>query len=266
MLAQRAGKRLLVVWFLGWLAAGSASLQAGDWANQRVVGPVVCRADFSLAPYEGVLTEVAALQHELERTLALPVAREPVEVYLFRNEQQYAEYLRHRYPQAPYRRAMFVKASGSPGQVFVFGGKELSVDLRHESTHAFLNVALPQVPLWLDEGLAEYFEVPAAKRAFENPHLSLSFRTEIQFGRVPRLADLEGRQDLAGMSAVDYRNAWAWVHFMFHGPRAAHEELVDFVAEVAAGREPTPLSVRLRQRLPQLNQAFLHHFRTWQRR
>jgi hypothetical protein len=43
--------------------------------------------------------------------------------------------------------------------VFAYRGEDFETDLRHECTHALLNAALPVVPLWLDEGLAEYFEV-----------------------------------------------------------------------------------------------------------
>ena len=167
-------------------------------------------------------------------------------------------------PGVPYRRALYVKAAG-PGRVYVYRSKELPVDLRHESTHALLHAALPMVPLWLDEGLAEYFEVPADKRAFENPHLSALFKTEIQWGKVPPLASLEARRNLAEMTTVDYRNAWAWVHFMFHGPRAAHEELVRYLADIAAERPVAPLSQRLAERLPDLDEQFRQHFHTWRR-
>ena len=48
--------------------------------------------------------------------------------------------------------------------------RELAVDLRHETTHAVLHGLLPMVPLWLDEGLAEYFEAPEANRLQRHPH------------------------------------------------------------------------------------------------
>jgi hypothetical protein len=246
-------------------SAGLKGAVAASWADQRSFGPVVCRADFALTGYEGLFREVAAVQLELQRTLGIAPARQPIEVFLFRDEAAYARNFQSHFPSVSYRRALFVKPSG-PGQVFVFRGKELAVDLRHECTHAFLHAALPVVPLWLDEGLAEYFEVPADKRAFDNPHLSLLFKTEIQFGKVPRLADLEARRNLADMSATNYRDAWAWVHFMLHGPREAHEELVRYAADLAAGREPGELGPRLARRLPDIEQRFVRHFRAWQRK
>ena len=44
--------------------------------------------------------------------------------------------------------------------VYTYWGNRIQQDLRHELTHAILHSVLKDVPLWLDEGLAEYFEVP----------------------------------------------------------------------------------------------------------
>ena len=38
-------------------------------------------------------------------------------------------------------------------------------------THAILNASLRYVPIWLDEGLAKYFETPRGDRATQNPFL-----------------------------------------------------------------------------------------------
>ncbi len=258
----RCAARALGLALLLLLAAPAV---AANWTDQRHLGPLVCRADFPLDGYDGLFQDLVSLQQELQRTLAVAPAREPVELYLFRDKDSYVEYLHSHLPGVPFRRALYVKAAG-PGRVYVYRSEDLPVDLRHESTHALLHAALPAVPLWIDEGLAEYFEVPAAQRAFDNPHLNLLFKAEVQFGRVPSLSVLESRRDLSEMTATDYRNAWAWVHFMFHGPKDAHAELVRFLAESAAGRTPQPLSVVLPQKLPDLDQQFLQHFRNWQRK
>ena len=60
----------------------------------------------------------------------------------------------------PYRPALFILEGGSPG-VYTYRKPDLDIDVRHECTHALLHSALPVVPLWLDEGIAKYFEVPA---------------------------------------------------------------------------------------------------------
>ena len=65
--------------------------------------------------------------------------------------------LRYYFPELPPRRAFFL-AQGDQRIVYTYLGPRLEEDLRHEATHALLRGRFGDVPLWLDEGLAEYFE------------------------------------------------------------------------------------------------------------
>jgi len=77
---------------------------------------------------------------------------------------------------------------------------------------------------------------------------------------------LEEQSELNDMGAVEYRFAWAWVHFMLHGPLAVHRALVSYLADIRQGDEPGPLSERLHAAIPQLNEWMIQHFKHWQRR
>jgi hypothetical protein len=233
---------------------------AQSW-DQRTAGPFVARADFSLDECSGLLGELNQIQNELVRVLGLPQPRETVELILFRDEARYRALVRQRFPNVPYRRALFIKGSGS-GAVYAFRGPELPVDLRHEATHGLLHATLPMVPLWLDEGLAEYFEVQYDERASGNPHQA-ALKWNLRLGMTPHLAKLEAKRDVAEMSASDYRDAWAWVHFMLHGPSEAHQELVQFLGDIRAGTPPGQLSQRLERRLPGLEKRLVAHFKNW---
>ncbi len=241
----------------------AAMAQAAGWVDERTSAPFVCHADFQLGEYEALFAELAQLQLDLSRTLGVATAREPVEVFLFHNEQSYRRYLEVRLPQVPYRRALFVKGSG-PGKIYAYQSKELAVDVRHECTHGLLHSALPMVPLWLDEGLAEYFEVPEDQRAFGNPHLKW-IRLDARLGRIPKLAQIEAKHDVSEMTSTDYRHAWAWTHFMLHGPTEAREELVKFLADIRANNPPGKLSERLENRLPGVDKRLADHFKNWKR-
>lgn len=246
------------------LCVASRHGRAGaEWTDGRICGPFLCRAEFPLAPVKGLLAELAQLQAELVRQLGVPPARQPIEIFLFRDESSYRRHLKRHLPEVPYRRALYVKGRG-PGRVLAYRHARLPVDLRHECTHALLHAVLPVVPLWLDEGLAEYFEVPASRRAFDNPHLG-ALRWNLRLGMVPRMEGLEKRRSLSEMGCSDYRAAWAWVHFMLHGPPEAHEELVRYLADLHASAPPGLLSQRLRRRLPNTQQHLVAHFKTWER-
>ena len=205
--------------------------------------------------------QMATLQQDLTKDLRIAPASEPIHLFLFERKSTYEDYLALHFPGVPYRRALFIKERG-PGMVFAYLSTDFETDVRHESTHALLHATLPLVPLWLDEGLAEYFEEPASERADNSPHLS-KVTWAARFGQTPDLAELEQIGSLASMGATQYRHAWAWVHFMLHGPAEAHDELVSFLSAIQSYSPPGVLSDRLRQRIPDLDERFREHFRTW---
>jgi len=236
---------------------------AQAWEDQKVSGPFVCRAEFPLSGMEGLMAELAQIQGDLAKYLGIPPTQESIDLYLFRDKQSYSRFLEQHFPKVPHRRALYLKGRGT-GMVFAYRNPEFQIDVRHECTHALLHASLPVVPLWLDEGLAEYFEVPAGERAFDNPHLT-SLKWNLWFGGVPRMENLESVGSLEGMRQAEYRSSWAWVHFMLHGSRAAHAELVGYLKDIQAHTPPGLLSQRLRQHVPGVEQRFTAHFKSWRR-
>jgi len=233
------------------------------WVDRRTYGPFQCAAAFPLASMDGFFQELSRLEEELQRTLAVPPTRANVDVLLLADESSHRGYISQLYPRAPYRRALYVQRGGQ-GAVYAYQHPELAVDLRHECTHALLHANLPMVPLWLDEGLAEYFEMPEAKRAFEHPHLS-TLRWNLRLGMLQTVESLEAHSEVDDMGGVEYRFAWAWVHFMLHGPLAVHRALVEYLAEIRCGSDPGLLSPRLRAAIPNLDQRMVEHFKHWRR-
>lgn len=251
-----AGRVAIVLLVLA-MRPGDASV--AGWTDARVVGPLICRADFPLDRLDSILNDLAGLQTDLMRVLGVPVAKEPIQLYLFHDKATYSRYLSRYLPNVPYRRALYVKSQGQ-GSVFAYWSRDFEIDLRHECTHALLHASLSVVPLWLDEGLATYFEVPDRQRATGNPHLT-SIRWNLKWGPPPQLDMLERKASVAEMGRAEYRDCWAWVHFMIHGPHEAHEELVGMLADIRSGTPSGMLSARLQQRLPDLQQRFVEHFR-----
>jgi hypothetical protein len=241
--------------------ASHAGLAENRWPDERAAGAFHCHANFQLYQFDRLWREMAKLEQDLTRQLRISPVEEPIHLFLFEDRQTYRDYLKLHFPGVPYRRALYIKERG-PGMVFAHQNAEFENDVRHESTHAVLHASLPVVPLWLDEGLAEYFEVPASQRAFDSPHLS-KVRWAARFGQMPKLESLEGLGELTEMGPAEYRHAWAWVHFMLHGPAEAHLELTSFLNAIQALSPPGVLSERLRQKIPDLNDRFVDHFRNW---
>lgn len=205
------------------------------------------------------MAELADLQQDLVKLLGAAQSQETVHLFLFQEKATYQAYLERHFPKVPYRRALFIKARG-PGMVFAWRGEDFEVDVRHECTHALLHAWLKSVPLWLDEGLAEYFEVPHEDRAGRHPHLA-AVRALVASGELPRLEALAELAEISEMGREEYRDAWAWVHFALHGPRASQDEFQRHLADLAAGADSEALGIRLRRRLPDLNRLVAAHFR-----
>lgn len=233
------------------------------WIDTRQVGVFTIQATFPLSKYDRLFQELPELQRELSRTLAIPPARNPIHVYLFSSAEQYKTYTQRHFPKVPYRPALFIWEGGAPG-VYTYRKADLDVDLRHECTHALLHSVLSVVPLWLDEGLAKYFEVPASQRVYHHPYFNdLKWKWSLRLGMVRTIESLEEREALVELDAADYRYSWAWVHFMLHGPEPAHSELVNYLAcyqrSVPAGK----LSVRLAEATPHPTEQMIQHFKHW---
>lgn len=255
----------------GWwlLVALSAAVGAAPacaephWVDHRTHGPFRFHATFPMESLTPLFKELSSLELELQRTLAVPPAGKPVDVYLFDDEDSHRTALGQLYPRVPYRRALYVNRSNQ-ASIYAYWQPELAVDVRHECTHALLHSNLPMVPLWLDEGLAKYFELPESQRAFAHPYLS-KLRWNVRFGMVRSIESLESCRDLEEMELEEYRFSWAWVHFMLHGPLPAHRALVHYLRDIERGDPPGKLSERLRAAIPDLEDHFAAHFKRWKR-
>lgn len=245
---------LTILTVLAWAATAGAV----DWVDEQEIGIYVFRAEFPLRDVEALVVELGELQKDIESTLDLKCRERKIEVHLFSSRWNFNRYIRANVPEGVGRQALFV-AGNDVGKVYAFRHPDFETDMRHETTHALLHNALPYVPLWLDEGLAEYFERPAPLRAQKRSRQDgiggLLNR------RIAPLPQLEAESKLADFTLTDYRDARCWVHFLLHGPPEAHAALEEFLATIPTGREPTPLSVSLQRRLPDLDQRFQQHFR-----
>jgi hypothetical protein len=238
--------------------------QPGGWTDTRTLGPFICWSDFPLGEVQPLLDELGQLQADLTETLGVPPAAERIHIYLLHGKATYNQFLTRNFPKVDHRRALYVKEDG-PGMVLAHRNPDLAVDLRHECTHALLHAVLPVVPLWLDEGLAKYFEAPRAKRAFGHPYLS-SVQWSVRLAGVASVEDLERKSGLSEMGNSEYRSAWAWVHFLLHGSPQGRAELIGYLADLRLGKATTSFSSRLRERIPAAEWCLATHFKTWKPR
>lgn len=253
-----------------WLALGAYVFIAitGCQANLRTASLLPSRpvlqtptlrvmTDVKLDKNHRLLRDLANLREELAAMLDLPEQKQPVNIYLFPDEARYTEFMRKTYPRLQPRRAYFV---GTPHElaVYTYWGDKIQEDLRHEYTHGVLHASLKDVPLWLDEGLAEYFEVTEAADGLNRVYAT-RLVSNLKRGWQPNLSKLEQMENVSDMSSEDYQEAWAWVHFLMHDSDDSRQVLVDYLRELRTTPVPGPLSTRLRAIIPHADVRFASH-------
>lgn len=221
------------------------------------VSKFVFYADVPLAPSDPIFRELEELPEQVQRELRLPAGNTVVQVFLFDDQEKYEAFMRDRFPWLPVRRAYFIGDQKRPGaagdlQVYTWMGEHLRTDLRHELTHALLHEVLKSVPLWLDEGLAGYFEQPPGNDGLNPDHLD-RLRKERP---VYDLARLEKIGQVGDMGKPEYREAWAWVHFCLRGgdPKV-RRVLLDYLQDLRSAPSPSPLLPRFRDVVPEPERA-----------
>ena len=215
-------------------------------------------SDVELRKDHALIQDLIQLRQDVAHELQLPLEGRDVVVYVFADKPKYQKYLDKTYPGLPPRRAYFV---GTPRElaVYTFWGDNIQEDLRHEFTHGLLHAQLKDVPLWLDEGLAEYFEVPRSTPNAVNREYARKLGIAIANNWEPDLERLESLQDVIQMQRADYQESWAWVHFLLHNSDDSHEVLLNHLQELRENPHPTPLSIALHDTLPEVNNRYLSH-------
>lgn len=216
-------------------------------------------SDFEIQKNLPIFRELANLREQVYKELQLPPANTIVQVFLFEDKERYERFMQLKYPDLPKRRAFFVAQPRRLGGaedllVYTYWGERIQQDLRHELTHALLHCVLKDVPLWLDEGLAEFFEVPPGWNGVNLQHVE-QMRGKNKFD----LERLEQLQDVQQMNPAEYREAWAWTHLMLRSTPQARQVLVTYLQDLRSGARPGALKPRLEKVHAALDTALERH-------
>ena len=160
---------LVLPLLLGWI--GCATFDRGQTlvpSRYKVrTGEFLLQSNSPMTNDSSAVRCLQALERDVEQHLGFrpPVTEHPVEIYVLEDRSAFDHFLKFYHPELPPRRAFFL-GQGEDRVVYTYTNPRLEEDLRHEGTHAMLHGAFGDIPLWLDEGLAEYFEtdLSAARR------------------------------------------------------------------------------------------------------
>jgi hypothetical protein len=159
-----------------------------------------------------------------------------------------------------YRRVEdYVASGGPPGTAGVFDRRSLRAvageklddrawsTIQHEGFHQFAQHVIhdTNLPIWVNEGLAEYFgEAAFTGDGFVSglmpPWRVARVKKHLEAGRFKPIAEmmaLSHAQWNAEMDVVNYDQAWAMVQFLAHGDDGRYQQAFErFMSELGRGR------------------------------
>jgi hypothetical protein len=228
--------------------------------NSFRISQFVFNSDVPIDKNQPIFKELGALREQVAKDLVLPPSSTLVQVNLFETRDKFEAFMHSKWPDLPKRRAFFVgqpKRLGGADDLYVytFWGDHIQKDLRHELTHALLHAVLKDVPIWLDEGLAEYYEMPPSSAGVNYQHLEELRKPGTKFA----LDRLEKLTEVAEMTPAEYREAWAWTHLMLKSTPQARQTLLAYLQELRTNPRPAPLRPRLERVFVNLDDALARH-------
>ncbi|MCS7159066.1 MAG: hypothetical protein RMJ19_01215 [Gemmatales bacterium] len=253
--SQRSEERkptglLGITWFLLVFAnclTGSVPGQGNDWPWQAQSGPFLVCADGPVRHLDALAQELLELSERLQTELGVPLRIERIRLYLFHDREMYEQFLLQNVPHLTQRdvnrQGLFFVHGKTPVIVAAIG-PDLRRTLRHEFVHAVLNPSLPGLPLWLDEGLAMYYEVPEGHGWQER--LAEQLERQTRQGWQASLTRLERLTRMQQMGVLEYAEAWSWTFLLLRAGPQHRTCLQGFLADLQRGATVPPLSERWR--------------------
>jgi tetratricopeptide (TPR) repeat protein len=200
-----------------------------------------------LAQYHAVLSA-----HNQGHILPSPV---PTIIFVFKDDRGLAPY--QSFPsEQPSGNGYFLQREDIQ-YIAVSAKEEVTRTIFHEYAHAILATKWPGAPLWLQEGLAEYYSTfrSESKIVYIGEPLkeharTLRTSTWIPFAELMKMdADASTYRD-ADKSPLFYAQSWILTHFLLHGLRNSGTEAVArFVEQIGAG-EPAEKAFQLAFQMP----------------
>ncbi|MBC8350407.1 MAG: DUF1570 domain-containing protein [Planctomycetes bacterium] len=221
---------------------------------------LVVYSDFKLATRHRLVEELVALRGDILEQLDVPVSDEPIHIYLFSKEDTYKKYIDRHFPNLPDRRAFFVE-SDTRLTVYAHWGDRIAEDLRHEVTHGYLHSVIPNTSLWLDEGIAEYFETPRGANGLHLKHIELLHEAARKGNWKPNLARLDELVAIDKMTQRDYAESWLWLHFLLQTTRERQLLLQHHMSILGEKAQAPPFSQAIFTTEPDAAYAVLDHLR-----
>ncbi len=211
---------------------GSETLTFARWSHQWRSGAFQIYTTVEEPLLRPLSDRLVPLKKEMEETLGISIDNQPVYLVVLSDQTEFELYLRTHFPNTPNRRALYIQNRGQ-GVVLTYLHSEWLIDARHECSHALLHQTGIKLPLWLDEGIAEYFENTEENPTYHPAH-SPAVQTQLRYGQVVEIEELENHA-YSQLDAKGYRDAWSVVALLLHHSDETRQSLRTYVSDLQSG-------------------------------
>jgi len=206
------------------------------------------------------MEQLRALPERMAAFYRLKLTVKPAHVIIFANRAAYLSHLDKTLPKAPRRTSLFVVRGGNP-TILTADGDSLKRDLLHESVHVinYANFGSENLPLWLDEGTAEWFEADEGQQAkVHGEMIATIMGNQRQALAVPlKLTSIERITTTMKADALSYAASWAWSRFLGDPATDCHQIWLRYLTDIQSGIAAGKLSHRLSLAVPNYEELFL---------
>ena len=240
-------------------SVSSSGAMASRWPYVERVEQFHVHSTVPIAKLEMHLLYLSSLPKELANALAISISEQPIHLVVLESRESLDNYVKRLLPDAPSRRALYIRHRG-PGLVLTYFNAGWVTDARHECTHALLDASGVKVPQWLDEGLAEYFETASTdplKHAIHGP----AVQSQIRYGQVADIQQLEHTDSNTVLTAKDYRDAWSITAFALNSSDQTKSVFQKYLQDLQSERAAGLLSHRLQPAVRSWREDFTQFFR-----
>ena len=248
---------LLLLFTAAFAVNAVCTAKGAEWIIQQQASNIDLFCQFP-TDTQFIWNQIKDLANELDESLQVRTNGEPIQILIFSDQPSYLAFLLASVPECRTRKAVFVR-KGQLSSIYAYRSRTLITDLRHEMTHAILHQHVPILPLWLDEGLAEYFEDQRDRRA--NSSRISNVRWKAHLGWTPGLKSLEAISAMDDLDSEAYRDSWAWACLLLNESAESQQLLTNYLQRIHNAEKPMPFSEFAEMALPDLAKRSRSFFR-----
>lgn len=171
------------------------------------------------------------VQQQINDDLGVPAIEGTVRIYLFARQRDFSHFVLQNirsvtWPETLGRHGIFLLRDSRP-YVFLVDGPSIVPSLRHEIVHVVLNGSHPDLPIWIDEGLAQCYE--ATDGSHWSDRAARILANDLLRRDSPTLDKLSRLSTMSQLGPREYAGCWANMRYLLNDLQTGRPALCKYL-------------------------------------